>query len=276
MFHKLGFREKVKWRAKHDQLSSNDCFTQLSQKYEIVGYYDLDEFIYPRTINAFDAINCSLNFCSVKPFHNSLYNYFKSLVDTYAGLKDPKKVNSIYFPHAAFLKTNQIEINFMEDIKIILNKINNEFPYRISMREPESVSNKHTFLIEKNDVDVLKYIHQKYNLLVSCNLRNLIKKINMVNEKFLRYLNFVTEPSHRLGKSVYFSKNVKTIFLHDVEESENNTWQLLLPMNSGHYVSHFRETLNFFSVNFNSSIKNVKFDFEYLIYLIQKNFNYCI
>jgi hypothetical protein len=92
----------------------------------------------------------------------------------------------------------------------------------------------------------------------------------------LRYLNFVTEPSHRLGKSVYFSKNVKTIFLHDVEESENNTWQLLLPMNSGHYVSHFRETLNFFSVNFNSSIKNVKFDFEYLIYLIQKNFNYCI
>ena len=276
MFHQYGFKEKVKWRAKHDQLTSNDCFTQMSQKYELVGYYDLDEFIYPRSFNSFDAINCSLNFCSLKPFQNSLHSYFKTIAYAYAGSKDPKKINSIYFPHAAFLTTDRIESKFVEDIRVIIKEISNDFPYKIFMKESESTTNKHTFLIEKNDIDYLKYIHESYNQLVSCGFRNLIKNNNLVEDKMLRYLYFITEPDHRLGKSVYFSKNIKTIFLHDVEESESNTWQLKIPTESGHYVSHFRETLNFFSGNFNSSIKNLKIDFQYLIYLIQKNINYCL
>ena len=84
----------------------------------------------------------------------------------------------------------------------------------------------------------------------------------------MRYLYFLTEADHRLGKSVHFSKNVNTIFLHDVEEAVDGTWQLIVPRNSGHYVSHYRQVNNFYETNLNSSIKNLNIDFEYFYYWV--------
>ena len=289
-FYKNGFREKIKWRAKHDQLTSNDCFTQLSQKYEIIGYTDLDEYIFPRAIstkNSYDhrSINCSSDFCSLKPFEHSknknLYNYFKELVNTFAGTKDATKINSIYFSHAAFITSNNVEEQIMADLSSLLNQIANSsyynYPYRLYLSDPPS-TDKHTFLIEgPDDVNYLKYLNRGYKELALCALRNFIEnKTFEINKSMLRFLFFTTEGQHRLGKSVHFSKNVKTIFLHDVEESENQTWQLVIPANSGHYVSHFRETLNFFTGNFNSSIRNLNIDFEYLFNIIKKHTNYCL
>ena len=95
------FREKYSWRQRFEQLTSNDCFIYSKQKYEFIGYYDLDEFIFPRTStlisnSSFYTCNTVSSICSVKPFSNNFYDYLNSLVEQHRNGRDRDKLGSIF------------------------------------------------------------------------------------------------------------------------------------------------------------------------------------
>jgi hypothetical protein len=286
-FHYTEFREKVLWRAKHDQLTSNDCFLELSQTYEMIGYYDLDEYIFPRSFNNHEEsnknYNCSKS-CSSNAFnfgkHKNLYNYFKKISRVYSGNRNISRINSLYFSNSMYLIPSELHKRLMDDLGYLIKQIDNNtikinYPLKLSLSDPTN-DRQLSLIIEENDVDYLKYLHNGYTSFVSCIFEILrIQNIN-IDENFFRYLNFVTDAKNRLGKSVHFSKNVKTVFIHDVEESEEKTWQLRVPPINGHVVSHFRKDVQLvYHENQNSSIRNLNIDSEYLIYLLKKYANFC-
>ena len=39
--YEVEFKDKYPTRGNHEQLSSNDCFTVLKQKHELITYYDI-------------------------------------------------------------------------------------------------------------------------------------------------------------------------------------------------------------------------------------------
>ena len=77
LFYERTFKDKYITRNAHEQLTSNDCFTVLKQKHEFIAYYDLDEFVFPRVLEAAKEFNkteyrCEnyASICSINPFQN--------------------------------------------------------------------------------------------------------------------------------------------------------------------------------------------------------------
>ena len=115
-FFSTAFERKILHRFHHEQITSNDCFSILSKKYEFIGYYDLDEYIYPITLKYSDLfinktlLSCDANtrkhVCSMNPLTNyfnanmsnvnHLYNYLISIVSMHKGL-NMAQLRSIYF-----------------------------------------------------------------------------------------------------------------------------------------------------------------------------------
>ena len=76
--YEVEFKDKYPTRGNHEQLSSNDCFTVLKQKHEFITYYDLDDFVFPRTLETVKDFNKTIYscksyipICSVNPFQNN-------------------------------------------------------------------------------------------------------------------------------------------------------------------------------------------------------------
>ena len=107
-------------------MNSNDCLTVLQNKYEFIGYHDLDEFIFPRNFKKIQKLYSSYpvakcnnlsSICKLDSFKqafnpddsrnyqegNYLYNYIQYLIGYYGNGKNISELRSIYFQHVGYL-----------------------------------------------------------------------------------------------------------------------------------------------------------------------------
>jgi hypothetical protein len=286
-FYEHEFKEKFHWRNKHEQLTSNDCFTQLSQKYEFVIHYDLDEAILPRNTkinnnfkNQVYKCNDYSSICPLKPFENDFYNYINNIIQNYGKDRNKNKLASISFEHAIYLIPNYIEKKLMSDLQDIIQKIDDKnntiiYPIKLFLSEPP-FKNGHNFIIEKNDIDYIQNLSKAYNSVIPCAYHKYISNIDNIDKSLLRHLYFVTEGNQRMGKAIHYSKNVKTIFTHYAQDAVPDTWSITAAALDGHILSHYRDKVSpVYDKNFENSIRKLNVDFEYFFYLLKIFTNFC-
>ena len=293
------FQHKIYVRHVFEQLTSNDCFTVLKEKHEFIAYYDLDEFVFPRNIenvvdfNSTDNLYSCNNFnliCSKKPFQNNFnslnsdgnyfYNYLQYLIEKNKNGRDVNKLGSIGFGHALYLIPNNFEKQLIYDLGLIVENIESNknlsiFPLSILLSSGIN-KNGHTFTIQKEDIDFIKYLYKAYNSLIPCIYKNYLKNISSYNGDFIRHLYYITEGNERIGKSIHYFKNVKSLFIHYAQDSVEDHWSFDSNELDGHFLPHFRkDTFEVINKNFNGSIRNLNIDFEYVIFLLKNYTSFC-
>ena len=277
----------TKLHLAHEQITANDCFSVMSQQYEFVAIYDLDEFIFPRDLKVKDFFlakqelpKCDdyKKICKEKIFTKNIYKYLNELIDEKG--KDKSKVASLLFSHAAFLFPDFLQKKLFADIESLIDQYDNIsnkssvfFPLKIFMSElPKS---GHTFTIEENDIEYIRYLMKAYDTFKCFHQRHL-SNIKSLDTLFVRFLFFFTEFQQRCEKSIHYSKNVMTVQVHYPDKIRNGAFNLKLDPLNGHFQSHFRyKNTNFFKKNFTNSIRNVNFDFEYFYFMLSNHTNVC-
>ena len=284
-FYEHEFKEKYHWRNKHEQLTSNDCFTELSQIVEFIGYYDLDEIVFPRSELAFNRSakhTCDQfsTICSQTPFNN-FYSYLHSLIKAQQDDRDINQFGSISFAHAAYLIPNNIEKQLIFDLQTLIQRVDEDnnktlkFPLSLYLSEPP-FNKGHTFLIDKNDVNYSKELLASYQSLIPCAYHKYIKNLKSLDNTLLRHLYFLTEGNQRMGKEIHYYKNIKSIFTHYAMDHKQQTWSIRAPDLSGHILSHYREDVApVYNGNFKNSIRKLNVDFEYVFYLLKNHSSFC-
>ena len=303
-FYNDKFRKRFEWRRPQEQLSVNDCFTVLSKKHEFIGYYDFDEFVYPRTMDNLKDFYENKTFykcdddhsriCSLKPFENNfkvqrsdnpannyLYNYLHSIIEENRNGRDLQLLGSIRFLHAAVLIPNHVEKKLLTDLGTIIERIemdkNNSivFPLSLYLSE-EPYTRGHRFLIEKDDVNYIKYLYKAYNSFFPCVYKKYLNNINQIDSSLVRYLYYITEFNERWPKEIHYYKNVKSIWNHWVIETDKNAWSFTPSPENGHFLPHYRADIAaIYKKNYNATIRKLNVDFEYSFYLLKKYTNFC-
>jgi hypothetical protein len=279
-------------------LTSNDCFTVLKQKHEFIAYYDLDEFVFPRALEASKEFNkteysCEsyASICSINPFQNRFkidrnevngnyfYNYLQFLIEKNRNGRDAEKLGSIGFSHAAYLNPDHFEKNLIYDlgkkIEMIEKNSSIEFPLSIYLSSPPFKTG-HTFFIQKEDVDFIKYLYKSYQSLIPCIYNNYLKNIDGLTNNAIRHLYFLTEGNERMGKAIHYYKNIKSLFIHYASDAVGDHWGFHASESDGNVVSHFRvDSLLLFKRNFSGTIRKLNIDFEYAFFLLKNHTSFC-
>ena len=279
-FHQMWFASINPFENHHNHISPNDCYISLGYKYEFVALFDLDELIIPRNydrlkiIQSEDIYKCKENnkeLCNLNPSSIPMYDYLVNIVNENFNY-DISKLRSIAFYHGAYLIPNSIEIDVMNRIKEISDKIesktlNETFPIRINYGL--------NLLINENDTEYILYLSKLYTEF-SCFYNNYLSKMENFDKNLIRYLYFMTGAQIRLPKSIHYSKNVYILFTHDAFAFNDDSYILYPPWNQSHINSHFRADLEpFFRNNFQITIKDFSFDFEYTYFLLQTYSKIC-
>jgi hypothetical protein len=296
-FFTLEFNLRYVWRNKHEQLTSNDCFTVLSQKYEFIGYYDLDEFIFPRSMDSMKDfyVHKSNNLsvlCSLNPFINnryatkstidqhSIYDYLMYLIKKHKKRRNIDKLAYIYFNHVAFLLPLTLaEKQFIFDINTLNEKIDNgtdfKFPLNLFLSDPPRLNGR-TFEIFRNDIQYVRDLNKALKSINPDVCENYLIKTKNIDRTLSRYLYYITEGNERMGKSIHYYKNVKTLFVHYAQEISKTSWSFEPSESDGHFLSHFRHDVSdMYNKNFKGSIRQLNVDFEYLTFLLKNFTNFC-
>ena len=292
------FHQKINLRQQFEQLTSNDCFTVMKEKYEFIGYYDLDEFVYPRTIENVKDFNsnntpyysCSSfdTICSHKPFQirkneneNYFYNYLQLIIEKVRNGRNISQLGSISFAHAIYLIPDHHEKKLIYDLGSVIENIeqNNSnssaFPFKIFLSSPP-FKEGHTFLIQKEDVDYIKYLYKSYNSLIPCAYRSYLKNISSLEGNLVRYLYYLTEGNERIGKSIHYYKNIKSLFVHYAQDYAADQWTFDAPEIEGYMLSHYRiDASEIYSRSFEGSIRKLNIDLEYLFNLLKNYTSFC-
>jgi hypothetical protein len=287
-FYELEFKDYYSGRTKHEQITSNDCLTQMSKKHEFINLYDLDEFIFPRTMNTSytSEFNCKdkKSLCSNKPFEynnnnksvtSHFYNYLDSLIELYRNGRNRSLLLSISFKHVLYILPNDVEKKLFQDLGFLLDKVNSNssFPVSIFLGDPPTARGQ-TYTIEKNDLNYARMIYKSYINLTPC-VNNLLVN-SSINKMFQRYVYLITEYDQRWPKCIYYYKNVNFVFAHYPTDSKPSSWSITPSEFDGHMLMHFRDEYgSLFNGNFNSSIRRLRIDFEYLFLIVKKFSNYC-
>jgi hypothetical protein len=267
------FKEFIGGRQKHEQITSNDCLTQMSKTHEFVSNYDLDEFVFPRTrnITATPEFKCDdkNSVCSAKPFEwskNSYYSYLDTLIEKYRKGREKAKLSTIYFEHAAYLIENEQVDKIFNDLNLIITSSykSNKYPIILTLGQSPKT---HAFLIEDEDLEYIKYLYNGYQNVSKC----LFKSVNSsLNSLYQRFVYFRTEHDQRWPKCIHFTKNVFSVFAHYPTHVNIGAWDFTPSYKDGDMLAHFRHDMYWFNGKFNSSIRKLNIDFEYLIYVLQQ------
>ena len=293
------FRKKFHLRGQYEQLTANDCFTVMKQKYEFIGYYDLDEYVFPRTLEiikdfkpakSYYSCNSYNKICLNKPFQNNFksispitnnyfYTYLQSLIAENKIGRDVDKLGSISFDHAAYLMPKSLEKQLIHDLESVIGNIeanaynSSVFPLSIFLSSSPFTTG-HTFTIEKEDVDYIAYLYKSYKNLIPCIYENYLKNLTKILN--IRYLYYTTTDEERMGKEIYYYKNVKSIFAHHAQEVADDQWSFKASAFDGHVLSHFREDIaKIWIKNFSGTIRNLNIDYEYIFFLLKNYTAFC-
>ena len=160
-------------------------------------------------------------------------------------------------------------------IKIIEKNNSIEFPLSLFLSSPPFQIG-HTFFIQKEDVDYLKYLYKSYQNLIPCIHNNYLKNINGLTKNAIRHLYYITEGNERMGKAIHYYKNVKSLFHHFAADIVQDHWGFHAPESDGNIVSHFRvDSHLLFSGNFSGSIRKLTIDHEYVFFLLKNQTSFC-
>ena len=263
----------------------NDCFTRLSKKYEFILIHDFDEFVYPRNMDTLEdfynqkrLLSCNNldEICSSVPLvykkDNNLYNYLQSLIKKYGNRRSIKNLASIEFKQAETMP-REYEKKFIHELGSLINHLNAStvFPMLIPANK------HHIFIIEKEDTDYIKYIHNAYNSLIKCFYEGYFQQIDALDKQFIRALYFFPSAG-RFPKTVHYYKNVRSVNIHWVEERTPHSWMIFPSEMNGHFSEHYRGEIEIYDENnpifkqqyFNQSIKKLNIDFEFLLFIFKK------
>ena len=280
-FYESQFADKIRHRDQHETLTANDCFSVLSKKHEFIGYYDLDEFVYPRRLDLYREYNryscnsdsqksiCSLNPFGIQESNNLFYNYLNELIEKYKNGKNKSDLRSIQFMHATTLP-NLAERQLMMRIGHLIKQINstNKFPIYLNL-------DNHLFEINYSDISYVQNLYEIYTNFISCAYKDYFNKIKTIDEIFKRYLYYVTELNERMHKSIHYYKNVNTMWVHHAKEHEKKSWAFWPSVFDGHFIKHYRENLKITKRVFTGTIRKLNIDFEYIFYLLKKYTSFC-
>ena len=275
-FFKQEFENYEGGRQKHEQITSNDCITIMKNSHEFIAYYDLDEFVFPRTFGMDSKpslkIDCSKNIrnYNINAFEfnkngnetSFIYNYLDSLIEKNINGRDKKMLSTISFEHAAYIDSNSLTDELFQDLGEIIkanNTSSNNFPITIFLDKQKKL---HKFLIEENDFDHVKHLYDSFNSVKSCSFRNLNSSLNAL---FQRYIYFLTESEQRWPKCIYYSKNVNSVFVHYPTDVSEGSWSFTPSRKDGDFLSHFRSDMLFFDIKYNMSILKLNIDLEYFL-----------
>jgi hypothetical protein len=235
-FFESRFLQKYELRLFHEKITSNDCYTILSQKHELIGYYDLDEFVFPRTLDLLDfyekkkyyscGLNNSKSICDSNPFYfknssnNKIYNYLMRIIHEKSDNRSMDDFIAIYFYHASFLTPNKVETTLMKNLQSIVNDFDNGkdifFPLRVQLHDPVREA-AHEFSIDYHNLDYIRFLLKSYYSFIPCMYNQVLKNINMIDTSMIRYLYYITEDLERLGKAFCYYKNIIALTPHGAE-----------------------------------------------------------
>ena len=299
----IKFNNTIEIRNQHEQFTSNDCFTVLQNKHEFIGYYDLDEFVFPRN---FDKIQnyyirnetaqcnnlssiCNLNLFAynfIKPNgeindkeRNYLYNYLHYLVEYYGLGRNISELGSITFPHAGYIAPYELEKDLIHGLRVFVEMVESDnitLPNRyIYFESKENYSSK--ILIEKDDINYIKQLYTSYNALVPCLKEKYLNHSINLNKNLVRYLFYGANKHGLRGKAIHYYKNIKTIRTHFAFiYKSNDSWDISPLLKHGHFLSHFRDDMSkIYTRDRLGSIRDLNIDYEYLFYLLRNYTNFC-
>ena len=257
-----------------EQTTGNDCFTILSRKHEFIGYYDIDEYVFPRHFDSIKDIsntNAS-SICSIDSLNSTyrFYNYIITLVENNRNGRDISQLSSIRFQHKYLLMPNTAEKNLIHKLGSLVqtNKTLN-FPLNLTF-----TNSSRWFRIEKNDLEYVDYLYKTYTSFIKNVAENYLENITEIDKNLLRYTSILTENNHHSSKEIHYYKNVKSISHHNSKELLKNTWNI--STSSNNFISHFRVDLSkFYDENFGGSIRTLNFDIEYINFLLRKFSQFC-
>ena len=293
-FFEKEFQDKLNFRGQHEQLTVNDCFTLMSQKHEFIGYFDLDEIVYPRNMNlTTDFFQKTDNFCGKRseicnstPFKRkkgNFYDYLHYLIKINGNGRDIKRLSSINFLHATSVIPNSNQKNLMTNLGDVLDLISNSskpkkslFPLMISLSEnPINIDKIHYFVIKEEDVNHAKYLYKTYESFTKCFYESHLKNIDKIDKDFIRYLYFLTEPNERMGKAIHYYKNVKSLFVHYASDTVEKSWHFSPSYADGNFMQHYRFAPKQRYGNITGSILKLNIDLEYGFFLLKNFTNFC-
>jgi hypothetical protein len=293
-FFNKEFEDKYNFRGQHEQLTANDCFTLMSTKHEFIGYFDLDEIVYPRNINFkkntfFQRNDFCVNhsqICDLTPLNQNkgnFYDYLHYLIKMNNHGRDIKQLSSINFLHATAVIPNSNQKDLMNKLGEALEYINKSssfnssiFPVMISLGEKPINSDKHHFFyIKQENLNYAEYLYKSYNSFTKCLYEKYLQKIDKIDTNFIRYLYFLTEPSERMGKAIHYYKNVKSLFHHFAQETVEKSWRFTPSYTDGHFMHHYRLAPKRKHKNIIGSILKLNIDFEYGLFLLKNFTKFC-
>jgi hypothetical protein len=271
---------------KHRIIVLNDCFIKMSRKYEFVAIYDFDEFIFPRSFDLVKDFNDSgKNFdcsdkkqiCYRKPFEfnnkneNHLYNYLISLIKNDEHKRNISELAAIEFDrHLTLSNTQNVENNVIDMLQNFVLQINSstKFPIYFNMIDEFKLE------IFKNDIDYVINLVESYKQFVPCIYRDYIKDIEKVDTDKIRAIYFLYGSGKRWPKSIFNSKNVRSLGIHIVTETVKGSWILKPNAKNGHFCSHFRAQQADMT-KAKESIRILNIDFEYMTFILKRYTKFC-
>jgi hypothetical protein len=275
IFFDREFADKYALRGKHDHMSSNDCYITMSQKYEFVALYDLDEVIYTRSLNSqnmtlVESCKNSSSICQLKPFSMKIYDYLNKLIENE---EDKNKLSAIVFDHAFYLLSYDMEIKLMDNLKNFILNGTQKYPSKIFLEYKSQLV--HEFIIEKTDLDYIKNLINLHDTL-SCLYKDSIDNITTINHDLKRFLYYVTELDERFPKSIHYTNNVQAVFTHFPLVATPDSVEFVPNYINGHVLSHYRKEMpDSYEKVFKGTIRKLNVDFEYSLYLLKNYTNLC-
>jgi hypothetical protein len=296
--HQYRFTREIFVRA--DDLTTNDCFGVMRYKHEFIAHYDLDEIIFPRSLDSIKDFyekranyNCenSDKICSLNPFKNGknlpyFYDYLNSLIESERKGRDREKLRSIDFRRTLTIKSNSnVEVKILKDLKTFINKVKSNsvisYPTSLIISLSSTTEGGNKFIINRGDIDYVKYLYNSYENLLQCSLHsylnNSIYKDKKLDNNLAQFLYFVTEyeMKNKNFKKIHYYKNVYTIFTHWATDFEEDSWTFIPSPLDGHLIHHFRKTWKNKSYVSTDSIRLLNIDFEYLFFLLKNYSPFC-
>jgi hypothetical protein len=277
--------ERLSWN--HEELSLNDCYITMSYTYEFVAVYDLDEFVFPRTIDPQQRfsdfkLNKTRNdtechaksICEKKGFEFGLYDYIVKILNKTNHANDYSDLNSICFRHVVMISPEMSKA-IMADLKDLIRKM--ETNASLTYPFVHDVDLTLSFKIERDDRDYLDYLIA-FDAELQCFYSILNNSKTIVND-FKRYFYHILPPNYRFGKCIHHSKNVGMLFAHWGYHTRGTGVHPNVTI--GEFLPHFRADLsNYYYKHKNgeklvTSIRDLNIDSEYLNFIIKNYTDTC-
>jgi hypothetical protein len=268
----------------HEELSLQDCYSKHRYTYEFVAVYDLDEFVFPRTVRPIQQYNetmttansCRTQYeCQKTPFSLGLYDYVKSILNKTKYAHDYTKFSSISFRHAITVVPSTVGNRIMDSLRALVADLDTN--KSISFPFVHDVDETVSFRIGPDDLGYVNYLIQLDGQ-IQC-LFSDMENSTSIPDELKRYMYHVFPVEWRWGKCIHYTKNVQSLFAHYGVYNLGETLDSLVA--EGELLPHFRDNIQiFYSPRPNNnklitSIRDLDIDSEYFLYMIKTFTNTC-